>query len=67
MVSREIPIPLHFIPDKTGEVFRVEYEKLARSAQEWSGKHGIMPSSKDEFRISLIIVDAQNTFCIPGF
>ncbi|MGH7849325.1 MAG: isochorismatase [Thermodesulfobacteriota bacterium] len=67
MVSREIPIPLHFIPDKTGEVFRVEYEKLARSAQEWSGKHGIGPSSKDEFRISLIIVDAQNTFCIPGF
>ena len=67
MISREIPIPLHFIPDKTGEVFRVEYEKLARSAPEWSGKHGIRPSSKDEFRVSLIIVDAQNTFCIPGF
>ena len=67
MVSRELPIPHHFIPDKTGEVFRVEYEKLARSAQEWSGKRGISPSSKDEFRVSLIIVDAQNTFCIPGF
>ncbi len=67
MKSRELPIPLHFIPDKTGEVFRVEYEKISRSASEWAGKHGIGPSSKDEFRVSLIIVDAQNTFCIPGF
>ncbi len=67
MRSREIPIPLHFIPDKTGEVFRVEYEKLARSAPDWAGMHGIGPSSRDEFRVSLIIVDAQNTFCIPGF
>jgi len=67
MKERELPVPPHFIPDLTGEVFRVEYEKLSRSASEWSGKHRIRPSSKDKFRISLIVVDAQNAFCIPGF
>ncbi len=67
MKLRELPVPLHFIPGRAGEVFRVEYEKLARSASEWSGEHGIGPSSEDRFRLSLIIVDAQNTFCIPGF
>ena len=64
---KALPVPPHFKPDKTGEVFRVEYQKISRSAAEWVGKHGIGPSSKDEFRVSLIVVDAQNTFCIPGF
>jgi nicotinamidase-related amidase len=67
MMKKELPIPTHFRPGGTGEVFRVEYEKIARAASEWSAGHGIAPSSADSFRISLIIVDAQNTFCIPGF
>jgi nicotinamidase-related amidase len=67
MKKKELPIPTHFRPGSTGEVFRVEYEKIARAASEWSAGHGITPSSADSFRISLIIVDAQNTFCIPGF
>jgi len=67
MMKKELPIPTHFRPGGTGEVFRVEYEKIARAASEWSAGHGIAPSSADTFRISLIIVDAQNTFCIPGF
>ncbi len=67
MKKRELPLPPHFDPDKTGDVFRVEYQSISHSAAEWAGKHGIRPSSVDGFRISLIIVDAQNTFCIPGF
>lgn len=67
MKKSELPLPPHFDPDKTGDVFRVEYQSISHSAAEWAGKHGIRPSSEDGFRISLIIVDAQNTFCIPGF
>ena len=67
MKKKELPIPPHFRPGGTGDVFRVEYGRIARAAFEWSVGHGIAPSSADSFRISLIIVDAQNTFCIPGF
>jgi nicotinamidase-related amidase len=67
MKKKELPIPPHFRPGGTGDVFRVEYGRIASAASEWSGKHRIGPSSKDKFRISLIIVDSQNTFCIPGF
>ncbi|MEW6143782.1 MAG: isochorismatase [Thermodesulfobacteriota bacterium] len=67
MRYRELPLPPHFNPERTGEVFRVEYENISRLASVWAGRHGIKPSSADEFRVSLIIVDAQNTFCIPGF
>ncbi|HET7290617.1 MAG TPA: isochorismatase, partial [Thermodesulfobacteriota bacterium] len=67
MKKKELPIPPHFRPGGTGEVFRVEYEKISRVASEWSAAHGLGASSADTFRVSLIIVDAQNTFCIPGF
>jgi nicotinamidase-related amidase len=67
MKYMELPLPPHFNPEKTGEVFRVEYENISRLASGWAVEHGIKPSSGDEFRASLIIVDAQNTFCIPGF
>lgn len=67
MKKKELPIPPHFRPGGTGDVFRVEYEKISRIASEWSAGHGVSPSSADSFRVSLIIVDAQNTFCIPGF
>ena len=33
----------------------------------WAQEHGIRPSSDDSFRICLLAVDVQNTFCIPGF
>ncbi len=67
MKKHELPLPSHFRPEKAGEVWRVEYETLARSAREWADVHGLEPASKDALRISLVIVDAQNTFCIPGF
>lgn len=67
MKQKELPIPTHFNPGGTGDVFRVEYEKISRVASAWSAQHGLGPSSADKFRLSLIIVDAQNTFCIPGF
>jgi len=63
----KLPLPSHYRPEKAGEVWRVEYEALARSAREWADVHGLAPASGDAPRVSLVIVDAQNTFCIPGF
>ncbi len=62
----ELPIPPHFDPAKVGEVWRVDYESRARDAEAWARTHGIRLASTDETRICLVVVDCQNTFCIPG-
>jgi nicotinamidase-related amidase len=64
---RELPVPAFFRPERVGEVWRVPYEERARDARAWAGQHAIQPSSEDTFRICLLAVDIQNTFCIPGF
>jgi nicotinamidase-related amidase len=64
---RELPVPAHFDPDRAGEVWRVPYEDRAREAAAWADEHGIRPAADDSFRVCLLAVDVQNTFCIPGF
>ena len=67
MGRKEVPIPSHFNPDKVAEVWRVPYQERAGEAEKWGITHRIRPASRDEFRISLVLVDVQNAFCIPGF
>jgi nicotinamidase-related amidase len=64
---RELPLPAHFDSSRVGEVWRVRYEDRAREASEWSERHGVRPAAGDAFRLALLVVDVQNTFCIPGF
>lgn len=67
MANRELPTPPHFDPEKVSQVWRVEYQKIAKAGARWAAEHDISPSSDDDFRICLILVDVQNTFCIPDF
>jgi nicotinamidase-related amidase len=62
-----LPVPRHFDPDAVGQVWRVEYEERAQEAEEWARDHELRPAAHDAFRICLVAVDVQNTFCIPGF
>jgi nicotinamidase-related amidase len=64
---RELPIPAHFDPSRAGEVWRVRYEDRAREATAWADEHDLHPASEDQFRLALLVVDVQNTFCIPDF
>jgi nicotinamidase-related amidase len=64
---RELPIPAHFDPSRTGEVWRVRYQDRAREATAWADEHDLQPASEDQFRLALLMVDVQNTFCIPDF
>jgi nicotinamidase-related amidase len=48
-------------------VWRVDYEARAREAEGWARRHGLRRAAQDEFRLCLLVVDVQNTFCIPGF
>ncbi|UCD72083.1 MAG: hypothetical protein JSW70_03555, partial [Syntrophobacterales bacterium] len=67
MAQSELPIPPHFNPEKVGEVWRIPYQERAQDAEKWAVRHGVPPATHDAFRISLMLVDVQNTFCIPGF
>ncbi|MBM4465145.1 MAG: isochorismatase [Chloroflexi bacterium] len=67
MTHRGLPIPPHFDPDKVGEVWKVPYEERAAEAEKWAKEHSIPPAATDGFKICLVAVDVQNTFCIPGF
>jgi nicotinamidase-related amidase len=67
MTFKQYPLPAHFNPDKVGEVWRVSYEDRAHEATEWSHEHGIPPASQDSYKLGLLLIDVQNTFCIPGF
>src|SRR5919197_5545723 len=63
----ELPLPAHFDPDRVGEVWRVPYEERARAAPAWAAAHGLHAAADDAFRLCLLAVDVQNTFCVPGF
>jgi nicotinamidase-related amidase len=64
---RELPVPPHFDARRVGEVWRVPYEDRAREARAWAREHGVTPAAEDMLRVCLVVVDVQNTFCIPGF
>src|SRR4029450_1665678 len=64
---RELPLPAHFDASRVGDVWRVPYEDRAREAPAWADQLGLGPAAQDTFRVCLLAVDVQNTFCIPGF
>ena len=67
MMANDLPIPSFFNPDRVGEVWRVPYQERAGEAVKWRTQHGIRTSAQDAFRVCLMLIDIQNTFCIPGF
>ena len=64
---QEYPIPPHVAPAQVGAVWRVPYQDRAAGALEWAQQNNLLPAANDQFRICVIAVDLQNTFCVPGF
>ncbi len=67
MVPTALPLPPHFRPETVDQIWRVDYQKRAADAEDWRHAHAIQLADEDRFRIGLLLVDVQNTFCIPGF
>ena len=67
ITETQLPIPPHFQHHQVGQVWRVPYQQRATEAKTWAKHHQIAPASQDQTRICLLIIDAQNTFCIPEF
>ncbi len=66
-MKQELPLPPHYQPEKVGEVWKVAYQERATEAARWAHDQSIRPAMDDPFRVCLLLVDVQNTFCIPGF
>ncbi len=67
MARRELPVPSHFNADKVGEVWKVPYQERAAEAERWAKLHRLQPAAQDRFKVALVAVDVQNTFCLPEF
>jgi len=65
--TKQLPIPHHFEAAKVGQVWRVPYQDRATAAKDWAEKYNIQSSGEDTTRICLLLIDVQNTFCIPDF
>jgi nicotinamidase-related amidase len=62
-----LPLPPHWSPERVGEVWRVDYGARFADAERWRAEQALQPAADDRFRIALVVVDMQNTFCSPGF
>jgi nicotinamidase-related amidase len=63
----DLPIPPHYNPQRVGEIWKVPYQVRSEEAQDWAAQHGILPAAKDTYKIALVLIDVQNTFCFPDF
>lgn len=62
-----LPVPEFFDPNHVSEVWKVDYAARAEDARRFAARHNLKPASASTERISLLLIDVQNTFCIPGF
>jgi len=67
MQNQELPLPDFFNPGNVADIRRVPYQELAASAGAWADQQSISSAAQDKKRVGLLLVDVQNTFCIPGF
>ncbi|HVO10239.1 MAG TPA: isochorismatase [Vicinamibacteria bacterium] len=62
-----LPVPPFVTPDGAGRVYRVPYQQRAEQARAWAAELGLRPAAEDRRRTALLLVDVQNTFCLPEF
>lgn len=51
----------------TAEVFRVPYGQVAEKARAAAKKMDWKPAADDAIKTELVLIDVQNTFCLPEF
>jgi nicotinamidase-related amidase len=66
-MNHPLPVPEFFNPTRADKAWHVPYETRAQQAAEWAQVHHLTPASADTRRIWLLLVDVQNTFCLPDF
>ncbi|MEO0835549.1 MAG: isochorismatase [Cyanobacteria bacterium J06642_3] len=67
LTQQFLNIPDFFTPDLVNTIYRVPYQERAITAQQWAQRYNIQPANADQKRIGLLLIDVQNTFCLPEF
>ncbi len=67
MKQKHLSIPAHYKSDTVGKVWKVNYQERLQGAKQWSVTHDIAPSANDRYKVCLVAIDVQNTFCTPDF
>jgi nicotinamidase-related amidase len=62
-----MPLPPFVEPTAAERVYRVPYQQRAEQARAWAEAQRLRPAVEDERRTALLLVDVQNTFCLPEF
>ena len=65
--NKYLPLPNFYSGDRLLEVYRVPYQQRATEAVIWREKYQLEPAFKDKHKIGLLLIDVQNTFCLPEF
>lgn len=63
----ELALPPHYDPARVDQVWRVPYQERAMQARQWAQHHGLAAATNDRYKLGLLLVDVQNTFCLPEF
>ncbi len=63
----QFPVPTFFDSSRVGEIWKVDYAARADDAKTFALQNGLQPASASSANISLLLIDMQNTFCIPNF
>ncbi len=64
---KQLSLPDFFSSEQVKNVYRVPYQQRAAKAEIWAKQHDIQPAATDRKRVGLLLIDVQNTFCIPDF
>jgi len=67
MNKTDLIFPEFFDAGKVGTVWRIPYEQRAQDARDYSLRASLEPASTDQTKTWLMLIDVQNTFCIPEF
>jgi nicotinamidase-related amidase len=66
-MTDSLPLPDFFDPGAVASVRRIPYEERAKQAKDWAVLHKLGLASVDSAKTWLMLIDVQNTFCIPDF
>lgn len=61
-----LPIPDFFNENSVKDIWNVKYNELYPIARDWAKEYNIKPAKDDKQRTCFILIDIQNTFCVPS-
>ncbi len=62
----QFPVPGFFNPSLAETIEMLPYEQRFADALAYRKQHNITPAARDGKRVGLLLIDVQNTFCLPN-